>query len=308
MQSLLGHHAYAVRIGPSCARMLPAPCVHERAHEHHQRRGPRLPLAEPYQGDGGTSVGAPPSIAQMQRSARQQLSGIIDQQASDAATTASAIEPSTARPLLEATVAADNGPAVSPQHEVVIAEVLEPPPIASPLGDRSAPSASVDGTAATELSHAELELQTNWERLQKRWRHFVETPLSPVPAELQPVSAQADSSDAAAASAAAAAKPPPLSQLTNRVLQAALIGTFVAQWAPVASAVTSGSMSLDRNTLLGLLLACPGTPLTEAWQLVSPANSAALCCLATGPASQPGPPVHAAHLPCRPATPSCRWA
>ena len=210
----------------------------------------------------------------MQQTAREKLSGMIDQQdpqeehASEAVPTS--VPSTAASETAELAAAADSRQSpIAFQQEVVIAEVLEPSQAATRGGgDVSAPQPSANDDAA-ELQHAELELQNNWQRLQKRWQHFVERPLSPVPSELQPVSAQAGGSSTSGSSEAATPPLPLISQFMNRVLQVALIGAFAAQWAPVASAVTSGAVPLDRNTLLGVLLACPGTPFTEAWQLVS---------------------------------------
>ncbi|KAG2493043.1 hypothetical protein HYH03_008706 [Edaphochlamys debaryana] len=53
----------------------------------------------------------------------------------------------------------------------------------------------------------------------------------------------------------------------TRLLQAALVGVFVAQWAPVWSALAeAGPAAWGRDTLLALALACPPTPLTLDWQ------------------------------------------
>lgn len=54
---------------------------------------------------------------------------------------------------------------------------------------------------------------------------------------------------------------------TTRLLQLALAGVFVMQWAPVLQGVAHGSVAVPgRDLALALALACPPTEVTMAWQ------------------------------------------
>lgn len=210
-------------------------------------------------------------------------------------------EPATSAGSDSAAAAAAAGSA--PVLEVIVPVVLAPPSSGQDAQSgqptvaadaRSVDAADADGDE--RLQQAELEAQLNWERLQRRWRHFLERPLAPVPPELQSPELQGGGGTGRRSSTRATLTPDeelqggssagqqggqeegeatdeeeqqqPMRQLACRALQAALLAVFAAQWAPVVGAVVGGALPLGRDTMLAFLLACPPTPLTEAWQMV----------------------------------------